>query len=180
MHEGAAAPAARDWITLGDAALPLADTLAWVVEPSCGGVVTFFGTVRDHADGRAGVTSLEYEAYEEGALSALAALAAEARGRWPELGRVALHHRVGRLEPCDLAVLVCVAAPHRSEAFEAARWCIDTVKATVPIWKYESWDGGAEWSACATSLADGDATAHGHVGTTAAAPPGAVGEELRA
>lgn len=147
-----AAPAAREWITLGDAPLPLEETLAWVVEPACGGVVSFVGTVRDHAEGRPGVSSLEYEAYEEGALAALGELAVEARRRWPGLGRIALHHRVGRLELCDLAVVVVVAAPHRAEAFEAARWCIDTLKATVPIWKYETWEGGAEWSACATPL----------------------------
>lgn len=173
-------------MTLGDAALPLAETLAWVVEPSCGGVVSFFGTVRDHAEGRFGVTSLEYEAYEQGALSAMAALATEARRRWPDLGRIALHHRVGRLEPCELAVLVCVAAPHRDAAFEAARWCIDTLKATVPIWKYETWDGGAEWSACATALGEAHAHdhdhghGHGHDTEGAATEPGVAAEELRA
>jgi len=80
------------------------------------------------------------------------ALCAEARRRWPDLGRIALHHRVGRLAPCELAVLVAVAAPHREAAFEAARWCIDTLKATVPIWKYETWSQGAAWSACDTPL----------------------------
>ena len=145
-------PLAREWITLGAAPLPLEATTRWVVEPSCGGVVTFFGTVRDHAEGRPGVSHLEYEAYEAGALSRLRAIAGEARRRWPSLGRIALHHRVGRLGLCELAVVVAVAAPHRAEAFEAARFLIDTLKATVPIWKLETWEGGAEWSGCATPL----------------------------
>jgi molybdopterin synthase catalytic subunit len=145
-------PVARDWITLSEAPLPLAETLEWIVEPSCGAVATFFGTVRDHAEGRRGVSSLEYEAYEEGALTALAGLVEQARRRWPELGRIALHHRLGRLELCEIAVVVAVAAPHRSQAFEAARYCIDTLKATVPIWKFETWEGGSAWSACTTPL----------------------------
>ena len=153
------APVAREWITLGAAPLPLEATTRWVVEPSCGGVVTFFGTVRDHAEGRPRVSHLEYEAYEEGALSRLWAIAGEARRRWPSLGRIALHHRVGRLELCELAVVVAVAAPHRAEAFEAARFLIDTSKATVPIWKLESWEGGVEWSSCATPLGPGVAAA---------------------
>ncbi len=152
-----AAASAREWITLGDQPVPLEAITGWVVEPSCGGVVTFLGTVRDHAEGRPGVSRLEYEAYEEVAVAELAKVAAEARRRWPSLGRVALHHRVGPLEPCEVAVAVAVAAPHRAEAFEAARFCIDTLKSTVPIWKFETWQGGAEWSeATAPLVAGGD------------------------
>lgn len=149
------ASSAREWITLGEQPLPLEATTRWVVEPSCGGVVTFLGTVRDHAEGRPGVSRLEYEAYEEVAVAELAKVAAEARRRWPALGRIALHHRVGRLELCEVAVVVAVAAPHRAEAFEAARFCIDTLKATVPIWKFETWEGGAEWSEATAPLATG-------------------------
>lgn len=151
-------------MSLSDAELPLGETLAWIVEPGCGAVVTFLGTVRDHAEGRPGVSRLAYEAYAEGARTALSELAAEARRRWPALGRIALHHRVGQLELCDVAVVVVVAAPHRGEAFEAARWCIDTLKATVPIWKYETWRGGEDWSEHATPL--------GGVGIRAGAAPG--------
>lgn len=132
-----------------------------MIEPSCGGVVVFFGTVRDHAEGRPGVSRLEYEAYEEAALAELGKVAAEARRRWPSLGRIALHHRTGRLALCELAVVVAVAAPHRTEAFEAARFCIDTVKATVPIWKFETWEGGAEWSTCTSPLPGEDLTGMG-------------------
>lgn len=171
MDRGNGAPEAREWITLGASPLPLEATTRWVVEPSCGGVVTFFGTVRDHAEGRPGVSHLEYEAYEEAAVARMAAIAAEARTRWPALGRIALHHRVGRVELGELAVVVAVAAPHRAEAFEAARFCIDTVKATVPIWKYETWDGGAAWSDCATPLEPGNGA-----GTAAGRP----GEEVPA
>jgi molybdopterin synthase catalytic subunit len=150
---GLRAPAhGDDWIALSDRALPLDEATAWAVIPACGGVVMFAGTVRDHAEGRDGVTALEYEAYEEVAVDRLVEVAGEARRRWPVIGRIALLHRVGRLELCDTAVVVVVSAPHREQAFDAARWCIDTLKATVPIWKREEWAGGADWGTRATPI----------------------------
>lgn len=116
--------------------------------------MSFAGTVRDHAEGRPGVSLLEYEAYEHEVEPRLAALATQARHRWPMLGALVLLHRVGPLAVEEVAVLVVVSAPHREEAFEAARWCIDTLKATVPIWKRETWQGGVDWGTCATVLAD--------------------------
>jgi molybdopterin synthase catalytic subunit len=139
------APAEDDWTGLTAAPLPVAAAAAWAVVPGCGGVVTFTGTVRDHAEHRRGVTGLEYEAYDGPAAGRLNDIAAEARMRWPQLGRVALLHRIGRLGLGDAAVVVVVSAPHRHEAFEAAHWCIDTIKATVPIWKKEEWAGGSDW-----------------------------------
>ncbi|HEX2041327.1 MAG TPA: molybdenum cofactor biosynthesis protein MoaE [Acidimicrobiales bacterium] len=145
---------ADDWVALGDEPLPVAAALEWAVRPDCGAVVVFTGTVRDHADGRANVTALEYEAYEEEAGPRMAAIVAEAHRRWPALGRLALLHRTGKLAVTEASVVVVVSAPHRPEAFAAARWCIDTLKATVPIWKRETWDGGEDWSSCAHPVAE--------------------------
>jgi molybdopterin synthase catalytic subunit len=145
---------ADDWVALGDDPLPVAAALEWAVRPDCGAVVVFIGTVRDHAEGRANVTALEYEAYEEEAGPRMAAILAEARRRWPALGRLALLHRTGRLAVTEASVVVVASAPHRPEAFAAARWCIDTLKATVPIWKRETWEGGEDWSACDDPVAD--------------------------
>jgi molybdopterin synthase catalytic subunit len=89
---------------------------------------------------------MTYEAYEEEARRRLADIAAELRRRWPDVERVALLHRVGDLALSEPSVAVVVSAPHRAEAFEAARFGIDTLKETVPIWKREHWDGGSEWS----------------------------------
>ena len=105
-------------------------------------MVTFTGTVRDHSEGRSGVTGLAYEAYEEQAEKRIAEVAAEARRRFPGLGRLVLLHRVGDLALGDAAVVVVASAPHREEAFAAARFGIDAVKATVPIWKHERWTDG--------------------------------------
>ena len=143
-----------DWVGITDAALPVADAQSWAVVPRCGAVVTFVGTVRDHAEGREGVSALEYEAYEGPATDRLLALATEARERWHGVGRIALLHRVGRLELQEAAVVVVVSAPHRDEAFEAAKWCIDTLKATAPIWKKEEWAGGSGWGTDARPVDD--------------------------
>jgi molybdopterin synthase catalytic subunit len=122
--------------------------VAWAERPECGAVVLFTGTVRDHAEGRPGVSELEYEAYEEEVVPRLVAIAAEARRQWADLGRLAVLHRVGTLAVGETSVLIAVSAPHRGEAFDAARFCIDTLKTTVPIWKRETWDGGSDWALC--------------------------------
>jgi len=134
-----------DWLGLTGAALAVGPVADWAVRPDCGAVVVFSGTVRDHADGRPEVSCLEYEAYTEQVEPRLAAIADAARARWPALGRLALLHRTGPLAVGECSVLVVASAPHRPDAFAAARWCIDTLKETVPIWKRETWAGGADW-----------------------------------
>jgi molybdopterin synthase catalytic subunit len=145
-------PEGETWLGLTDATLPVAEVSAWVVREDCGGTVVFTGTARNHAEGRADVTLLEYEAYAAHVGPSLARVANQARDRWPELGRIAILHRTGSLQITEAAVVVAVSAPHRQEAFEAARFCIDEVKATAPIWKREHWAGGVDWGRC-----DGDA-----------------------
>jgi molybdopterin synthase catalytic subunit len=141
-------PGSREWIGVTSRPLPVDRAIAWATHPDCGGVVTFCGTVRDHSEGRPGVTSLEYEVYPEQAVVRLGQVAAEARRRWPVTGRLALLHRAGHLTVGEVSVVVVASTPHRAEAFEVARFCIDTLKRTVPVWKRETWDGGTDWSSC--------------------------------
>lgn len=155
-----------DWIAIGDEPLPVGEAATWVVRPGCGASVTFSGTVRDHAEGRPGVTAIEYEAYAAQVEPRLAAITAEARRRWPDLGRLVLLHRTGPLAVGESSVVAAASAPHRGEAFDAARFLIDTLKATVPIWKKESWEGGEDWGLDAKELQDvselpGDPTRQG-------------------
>ena len=140
------APDRETWIALTEAELPIGEIYEWAVLPSCGAVVLFSGTVRDHAEGRTDVTHLTYEAYEEQATPRLAQIDDEIRTRWPTVGRVALLHRIGKLGLGESSVVVVVSSPHRPEAFEAARFGIDALKASVPIWKHESWNAGADWA----------------------------------
>jgi molybdopterin synthase catalytic subunit len=122
---------------------PLDLTALQGLSPTDGAWCLFVGVVRNENDGRT-VSFLEYEAYPEMALGEMQRLEAEARSRWP-LTDVRIAHRLGRLEIGEASVAVAVASPHRAEAFAACRFVIDTLKATVPIWKKEYGPDGAVW-----------------------------------
>ena len=50
------------------------------------------------------------------------------------------------MEVGEVSVVVCCTAPHRAEAFEAARHGIERLKEDVPIWKKERLESGdARW-----------------------------------
>ncbi|TMI81044.1 MAG: hypothetical protein E6H03_07440 [Bacillati bacterium ANGP1] len=117
--------------------------LAAVADPRAGAVVLFLGVVRDNARGRR-VDYLQYEAYETLARREVEHIAETIAGRWPGT-RIAIAHRTGRLKVGEASVAISVSAPHRAEAFEAARFAIDALKQTVPIWKKEIWEGGEAW-----------------------------------
>jgi len=142
-------PESPDWIGVSEAELPVEQAFRWANLPHCGGIVTFCGTVRDHSEGRPEVSELEYEAYVDQVVPKLTDVARAARTRWPEIGRLVLLHRIGRLRVGEVSVVVGASTPHRGEAFAAAQFCIDTLKHTVPIWKRETWAGGSDWSVCA-------------------------------
>ena len=139
-------PAADDWVALSGEPLEVQAASDWVGVPDCGAVVVFSGLVRDHAEGTTGVTHIEYEAYAEQVVPRMEGLAAEMRRRWPDIGRVVLWHREGRVHLSESSVVVAVSTPHRGAAFAAAQFGIDTLKATVPIWKKEFWSGGSDWA----------------------------------
>src|SRR5262245_56504968 len=128
------------WVGLTDGPVPVGAAADWAVRADCGAVVLFSGTARDHSEGRPGVHRLEYEAYEEQVAPRLSTLADEMRVRWPSVGRIVLVHRTGVVPIGESSVVVVVSSPHRSDAFAAARFGIDTLKATLPVWKRESWD----------------------------------------
>ena len=116
---------------------------ALVADPAAGAVVTFTGTVRDHARGRA-VVALEYEAYAPAAEKMLARIGEEIAARWG-IERVAIVHRTGRLPVGEASVVIAVATAHRGEAFAACAYAIERLKAIVPIWKKEFYADGATW-----------------------------------
>ncbi len=114
-----------------------------VTKDTCGGVVTFIGTVRNNAEGKK-VLYLEYEAYPEMAKEKLEGIIAEIKDRWP-VEAVAVTHRIGRLEIGDTAVVIAVGSAHRREAFEACQYAINRIKENVPIWKKEFYEEGSAW-----------------------------------
>ena len=130
-------------LLLTDQPIVLDEVLSAVADPAAGAVVVFIGMTRNHNEGRQ-VEGLEYEAYASMATSELEKIASEARARWP-IARIAVAHRTGRVPIGMASVVIAVSSAHRSEAFAAARFTIDRLKETVPIWKKEYFSGGAIW-----------------------------------
>lgn len=131
-------------IALSDQPLQPARLLAEVANPAAGATVLFLGTVRDHSPGKHDVTKLEYEAYEEEVGNKIGDVVDRAAAKWPLIA-VAIEHRVGTVALGEPSVAVAVSSAHRRDAFEAAHFLIDELKAGAPIWKKEHWPGGAEW-----------------------------------
>ncbi|MBW4546247.1 MAG: molybdenum cofactor biosynthesis protein MoaE [Symplocastrum torsivum CPER-KK1] len=136
---------AGDSFTITFAPLSLTEIYALADDPANGAIVVMSGTVRKQTDGKP-VVALEYQAYEPMAVQVFTSIAAEIRQKWSDVNRVVIHHRIGRLQVGEISVLLAVGCPHRSEAFEACKYAIDTLKHNAPIWKKEHWtDGSSSW-----------------------------------
>jgi molybdopterin synthase catalytic subunit len=123
--------------------LQLEAVVSKVINPRAGAVNTFIGTVREFTNGKKTVL-LEYHAYRPMAEKKLEQIGKEIEARWPDT-RVAISHRIGRLDISDVAVIIAVATPHRQDAFAASRYAIERLKEIVPIWKKEHWEDGESW-----------------------------------
>lgn len=132
-------------VTVGDAPIDGGVLLDEVGRSDSGATVLFLGTVRDHSDGKEGVTHLDYEVFSEQVEPKIEEIVGEATRQWPILSAV-VEHRSGTVGLGEASVAVAVASAHRADAFEAARYIIDELKQRAPIWKKEFWPGGAEWS----------------------------------
>ena len=132
-------------VSVGDGPIDASSLLAEVSRPDSGATVLFLGTVRDHSEGKEGVTHLDYEVFAEQVEPKIAEIVTEATSRWPVLD-VVVEHRSGTVMVEEASVAVAVSSAHRSDAFEAARFIIDELKRRAPIWKKEFWPGGSEWS----------------------------------
>lgn len=141
---GQQAAVAEDIFLLVREAIQPRELVESLKAPDDGAVVVFDGFVRNTFKGRQ-TLYLEYEAYEPMAYAKMRAIGAEIRAKFP-VHRVAIVHRLGRLEIGETSVLIAVSSPHRAAAFDACRYAIDTLKRTVPIWKKEFFAGGAVWA----------------------------------
>ena len=117
---------------------------AAVDDPGAGGIAIFSGVVRNEKNGRP-VKFLEYEAFGPMAEAKMREIGEAVRARWPSVKRVAMQHRIGRLEIGESSVLIAVSAAHRREALEACTYAIDTLKEIVPVWKKEHFEDGEVW-----------------------------------
>ena len=133
-------------VTVGDQPIDGGVLVDEVARPDSGATVLFLGTVRDHSEGKQGVTHLDYEVFAEQVEHKIREIVDEAAGKWPVLS-VVVEHRSGTVDLGEASVAVAVSCAHRADAFEAARYLIDELKQRAPIWKKEHWPGGSEWSA---------------------------------
>ncbi|KAJ8601508.1 hypothetical protein CTAYLR_006706 [Chrysophaeum taylorii] len=131
-----------DHVRLSDQPIESREAEAFVGDPACGAIATFVGVTRDTFEDKT-VAKLSYEAYGPMALKEMRRLCELARERW-DVKKCAILHRTGEVPIGGASVVIAVSAPHRKDALEACAWLIDELKATVPIWKKESYvDGDA-------------------------------------
>lgn len=136
---------AADSFKFAFAPLSLDEAYRLADDSANGAIVVMSGMVRDNTDGQP-VVALEYQAYEPMAIEVFRQIAAQIRKDWPDVTHVVIHHRTGKLTVGEISVLVAVGCPHRSEAFAACKYAIDTLKHNAPIWKKEHWaDGSTSW-----------------------------------
>ena len=130
-------------IKIVDKKISVDELLSHVEDHSTGAVVLFLGRVRNQAEGRQ-VNKMAYEAYDEMALAKMREIENDAKNRWP-IRKISMVQRTGNLQLGEVSVAIAVATAHRKDAFEAGRFCIDTLKETVPIWKKEYFVDNEAW-----------------------------------
>jgi molybdopterin synthase catalytic subunit len=138
------APHHDDIFQLVRESIDMSALIGHVRAPEDGAIVTFDGFVRNQSHNRS-TLYLDYEAYESMALAKMREIGAQLHEKY-RIHRVAIVHRLGRLEIGETSVFIAVSAPHRAAAFDACRFAIDTLKRTVPIWKKEYFEDGAVWA----------------------------------
>lgn len=114
-----------------------------VIRPEAGAISTFIGVAREYTQGKR-TLFLEYDAYVPMATKQLARIGEEIQEKWPD-ARVAIAHRLGKLDISEVAVAIAVSTPHRDASFKASRYAIERIKEIVPIWKKEHWEDGTKW-----------------------------------
>eukprot|EP01061_Rhynchopus_euleeides_P012563 TRINITY_DN22246_c0_g1_i2.p2 TRINITY_DN22246_c0_g1~~TRINITY_DN22246_c0_g1_i2.p2 ORF type:complete len:197 (+),score=61.97 TRINITY_DN22246_c0_g1_i2:140-730(+) len=129
------------YLSIVDDVIGLEHLFHLVALPSCGAVASFCGTTRDNFDGKE-VVELFYESYDEMALKEMGKIASAARHRWPDVKGIAIVHRKGLVPVKESSVVIAISSPHRVSSMEAVRFCIDTLKESVPIWKKEIYREG--------------------------------------
>ncbi|XP_060617459.2 molybdopterin synthase catalytic subunit-like [Anolis sagrei] len=134
----------KDIIKLNCEKLSADEISALVISPCCGAVSLFIGTTRNNFEGRK-VIQLDYEAYAPMAEAELKKICADIRLKWPSVKHIAIHHRLGSVPISEASVMVAISSPHRTESLEAVQYCINTLKATVPIWKKEVYEDDSSW-----------------------------------
>uniref|UniRef100_A0A6I8QPR4 Molybdopterin synthase catalytic subunit n=1 Tax=Xenopus tropicalis TaxID=8364 RepID=A0A6I8QPR4_XENTR len=132
MNEDAEEP--QEFIKITHSRLSADEVSQLVTSPSCGAVSIFIGSTRNTFDGKK-VVRLEYECYIPMAEMEIKKIFLDVRRQWPHVKHLAVHHRLGLVPVSEASVVIAVSSPHRSDSLDAVKYCINRLKATVPIWK---------------------------------------------
>ncbi|XP_040277193.1 molybdopterin synthase catalytic subunit-like isoform X1 [Bufo bufo] len=134
-----------DFIRLCKEKLSTEEVMQLVVSPSCGAVSIFVGTTRNNFEGKK-VVHLEYDAYVPMAEMEIKKILTDIRQKWPSIRNMAVSHRLGSVPVTEASVVIAISSPHREDSLDAVKYCINSLKATVPIWKKEVYEEeGASW-----------------------------------
>jgi len=131
------------WVHITSEKLDVENCYDFVVDASCGGIVTFVGTVRNSTQNKE-VTQLDFSTYKPMAIKEIQKIADAVLSKF-DVKKIAIHHAEGMLQIGDVPVIIAVSSPHRKTAFNACQFAIDTLKETVPIWKKEHFSDGEVW-----------------------------------
>ncbi|XP_007890390.1 molybdopterin synthase catalytic subunit [Callorhinchus milii] len=137
MHESDDEP--KDLIKVTYEKLSADEVSESVKSPSCGAVSLFIGITRNNFEGKK-VVQLEYEAYISMAEAEIKKICRDIRNKWPMIQHISVHHRLGLVPITEASVIIAISSPHRNDSLDSVKYCIDTLKATVPIWKKEIYD----------------------------------------
>uniref|UniRef100_K1PRU4 Molybdopterin synthase catalytic subunit n=1 Tax=Magallana gigas TaxID=29159 RepID=K1PRU4_MAGGI len=129
-----------DYIEITDEILDVNEISQMVTDPSCGAISIFVGITRDNFDGKK-VLRLEYEAYKPMAKKKMKEICDSIRKQW-EIHSIAMIHRINVVPISEASIVIAISSPHRKESLQAVEYAIDTLKATVPIWKKMSHPAG--------------------------------------
>ncbi|XP_039312810.1 molybdopterin synthase catalytic subunit isoform X2 [Solenopsis invicta] len=143
--------APKNFIKLQQGELNISEIISLVTFSNCGAISNFIGITRDNFEDKK-VIMLEYEAYESMALKEMANICDKIRSQWDVEG-IAIFHRIGKVPISEASVVIAISSPHRKESLNAVEYAINTLKASVPIWKKEVYETGEpQWKENKESL----------------------------
>jgi len=133
----------KEYVAIQESKIDLEKLVEFVSDPAAGAIATFSGTTRDHYNGKK-VLKLEYEAYIPMAEKEMKTICQEIRQKWDVLHLVVVH-RTGLVPIGESSIVISISSIHRADALEGCQYCIDEIKARVPIWKKEFYEDGEIW-----------------------------------
>lgn len=124
----------------------IADSIAkHATQTSIGGHSIFLGQVRaDMVDGKQ-VEAIEYTSHVEMALETMSAIREDIFAKYA-LTCMHVYHSLGIIKAGEICLFVFTSSKHRKDAIDACTACVERIKAELPVWGKEIFEGeGYQW-----------------------------------